>query len=61
VKTSAGDNVEVGNSDIADWPLENTRLTFDAELPRDWPDGQYRVEVKIGRQLLSALQFEVSP
>jgi len=61
VKTSAGDNVEVGNSDIADWPLENTRLTFDAELPRDWPTGQYRVEVKIGRQLLSALQFEVLP
>jgi hypothetical protein len=61
VKTSAGDNVEVGNSAIADWPLENTRLTFDAELPRDWPTGQYRVEVKIGSQLLSALRFEVLP
>ncbi len=61
MKTSAGDNIVVGNNAIADWPLENTRLTFDAELPRDWPTGQYRVEVKIGSQLLSALQFEISP
>lgn len=61
LKTSAGDNIQVGNNVTDDWPLENTRLTFDAELPRDWPTGQYRVEVKLGSQLLSALQFEISP
>ena len=61
LKTSAGDNIAVGSNTIEKWPLENTRLTFDVDLPRDWPPGQYRVDVKIGSQLLSALQFEIAP
>ncbi len=61
LKTSAGSNIAVGSNTIENWPLENTRLTFDVDLPRDWPSGQYRVDVRIGSQLLSALQFEIAP
>ncbi len=59
--TNAGNNIPIGSNTIEDWPLENTRLTFDVELQRDWPVGKYRVEAKIGSQLLSALQFDIEP
>lgn len=61
LKTSAGDNLAIGSNTIENWPVENTRLTFDVDLPRDWPTGEYRVDVKIGTQLLSALQFQIAP
>ncbi len=59
--TSAGNNIPVGSNTVEDWPLENTRLTFDVQLPRDWPTGKYRVETKIGSQLLAALLFDIEP
>ena len=61
LETSNGNNVLVGENTVANWPLENTRLPFDVELPRDWPTGKYRIEVKIDGQLLNALQFEIKP
>ncbi len=59
--TSAGNNIPVGSNTVEDWPLENTRLTFDVQLPRDWPTGKYRVETKIGSQVLAALVFDIEP
>ena len=59
--TSAGNNVDVGGNTTEDWPLENTRLAFDLEMPRDWPTGKYRVETRIDGQLLSTLHFDIQP
>ena len=61
LSTEAGENIKIGDNTIENWPLENTRLAFDIELPRDWPPGKYRVEAKIGDQLLKARNFEIQP
>lgn len=61
LKIANASNLTIGVNTIDDWPLENTRLEYEVELPRDWPPGQYRVDVKIGSQLLAALQFNIAP
>lgn len=61
LSTLAGNNLVVGTNSTDNWPLENTRLAFDVNMPRDWPTGTYRAEVKVNGQLLTTLHFEISP
>jgi hypothetical protein len=41
------------------WPLENTPLGFNAELPRDWPPGKYRVDFVLDGKPLGESIFEI--
>lgn len=61
VDTSAGKNKKVGSFDIEAWPLDDTVLTFDIELPRDWPTGKYRLEVWVDGESIGTGGFEIKP
>ncbi len=61
VKTAAGESINIGSNTVENWPLENTRLNFDVNVPGDWPAGKYNLDVRVDDQLLSALQFDIKP
>jgi hypothetical protein len=61
VDTSAGKNQKVSGIDIEAWPLDDTTLTFDVELPRDWPTGKYRLEVWVDGESLGKYDYEIKP
>lgn len=61
VDTTAGKNQKVGGVDIDAWPLDDTTLTFDLELPRDWPTGKYRLEIWIDGESIGTHSYEIKP
>jgi hypothetical protein len=52
-------NQQVMTMTVDKWPLENTPLAFNVELPRDWPVGKYRVDFAIDGKPLGNSTFEI--
>jgi uncharacterized protein YfaS (alpha-2-macroglobulin family) len=44
---------------VKDWPLDDTTLVYDIELPRDWPLGKYRVSLKVDDDAVKDMDFEI--
>jgi len=59
IDTTAGKKPGIGSVEIKDWPLDDTTLTFDMELPRDWPTGKYRVEVAVDGESIGSREFSI--
>lgn len=59
VDTTAGKNQVLPSLDQKDWPLDDTTLAFDMELPRDWPLGKYHVSLKVDDEMVKEIDFEI--
>lgn len=59
VDTSSGKNKKVAGVDIDEWPLDDTTITLDIELPGDWPKGKYKLELFVDGQPIGAHSYEV--
>ena len=57
VDTSAGKGITVAEAPLSG--LAGNILTTNAELPRDWPTGTYRVSFYQGDTLLKAQEFTI--
>ena len=61
VDTSAGKNQKVGGVDIEAWPLDDTTITLDLELPGNWPTGKYKLELWVDGQSIGSHSYEIKP
>lgn len=43
--------------DIKDWPLDDTTVSFDVALEKDWPDGRYLLQLRIDDQAIANFGF----
>jgi hypothetical protein len=59
VDTTAGKNKDLPGLDEMNWPLEDTTLVYDIELPRDWPQGKYHVALKVDEETIKEIDFEI--
>lgn len=59
IDTTAGKKPGIGSVEVKDWPLDDTILTFDMQLPRDWPTGKYRVEVAVDGESIGSREFSI--
>lgn len=59
VDTTKGKNVDVGVQDADVSNIQGNTLTSFLELPRDWPTGTYKVEVKLNEREIYSGPFEI--
>jgi hypothetical protein len=57
VDTSKGKNQKVSGVDIDKWPLDDTTITLDIELPGSWPTGKYKLELFVDGASIGAPQL----
>jgi hypothetical protein len=61
VDTSKGKNQKVSGVDIDKWPLDDTTITLDIELPGSWPTGKYKLELFVDGASIGAHSYEIKP
>ena len=54
-----GTTQKAAGVDILGWPLDNTVVTFDVTLEKDWPEGRYAVELSVDGEPVGQHAFEI--